>query len=219
MKKKIIINSHERAGTHFLMNSIANNFGYLSHPWIDLDNLPFLPYVPSNMLMMLKMVADNEKTKNGIVKSHYNGHFFTDKVLEELSERYHIFYIHRNVEDTLKSCMKHFNDIKEKQGWNGGTQCKTYEEFVKAEPWGAMLRYQYQQYSTMIARLEDHHKSWLNREHVIYIDFKELDENFNNTINSLAIKLDMQLFHGTPIKPTKAGTIQEGVFQEKEVVV
>ena len=36
-KKNCIIVSHERSGTHFLMNTLALNFGYISEPWINLD--------------------------------------------------------------------------------------------------------------------------------------------------------------------------------------
>jgi hypothetical protein len=30
--RKIIVASHERSGTHFLMNTLADNFGYVSEP-------------------------------------------------------------------------------------------------------------------------------------------------------------------------------------------
>lgn len=217
--KKIIVSSHERSGTHFLMNTIAHNFGYLSHPWIDLDSLPYIPHVPANMFEILKLMAEDKKTERGIVKSHFDGDFFIDSLLKKTSDKYHIFYMYRDQETTLRSCWKHFKDIKDKQKWNGGTYAETYEEYADAEPWGAMLRYQYKQHATNRIRLEQHQKGWLDRKHVICVKFEDLDNNFNNTVNALAIKLDMPLFHGSPLRPTKAGTIQEGIFQREEVLV
>ena len=37
IKPKVMVVSHERSGTHFLMNTIALNFDYISAPWINLD--------------------------------------------------------------------------------------------------------------------------------------------------------------------------------------
>ena len=39
-EKKIIVFSHERSGTHFLMNTIGENFGYNNLQWIDIDFIP-----------------------------------------------------------------------------------------------------------------------------------------------------------------------------------
>ena len=33
----VLVVSHERSGTHFLMNSIARGYGYTSTPWVDMD--------------------------------------------------------------------------------------------------------------------------------------------------------------------------------------
>ncbi len=35
--KKGMVVSHERSGTHFLMNTLALNFGYIAKPWINFD--------------------------------------------------------------------------------------------------------------------------------------------------------------------------------------
>ena len=35
--KKAMIVSHERSGTHFLMNTLDKNFPYISQPWINFD--------------------------------------------------------------------------------------------------------------------------------------------------------------------------------------
>ena len=37
IKKVIVVCSHERSGTHFLMNSIAHNTHYSVEPFIDFD--------------------------------------------------------------------------------------------------------------------------------------------------------------------------------------
>ncbi len=36
-RKKLAVVSHERSGTHFLMNTVGGNLGYLSRPWWNFD--------------------------------------------------------------------------------------------------------------------------------------------------------------------------------------
>jgi hypothetical protein len=216
--KRVIVNSHERTGTHFLMNTIADNFGYQSYPWIDFDH-PFCNhFISENILTIFNAMANNDKTQRVITKSHFNCKFF-EEILDKLHENFHIFYIYRDTEPTLRSFMKHINDAKEHEGWDFGTVTKTYEEFKNTQPWGACLRYQYQQYPNMVERFKDHVLSWLDREHVIYVKYEELNENFNETVIKIEKEMDMPLFHGQPIRPTKGRTIQKGKISLEELTV
>ena len=40
VKKSIIVSSHERSGTHFLMNSVAINSNYTVNPYLNFDLMP-----------------------------------------------------------------------------------------------------------------------------------------------------------------------------------
>lgn len=216
--KKIMVVSHERSGTHFLMNTLANNFGFQSHPWVDLDNPIWLPYVPQNIGRELLLIAQNNETEMAIVKSHHNVKFF-EGILDDISKLYHIFYIYRDREDTLRSCWKHFKDIREKQNWNGGPYCQTYEEFKRSEPYAACMRYQYQQYPTMEERYNDHVKGWLEQGNVITVKYEDLNEDFNKTVMTIKDRIGLAMFHGEPLRPTKGKTIQDGMFNEMDVAI
>ena len=37
-RPKVLVVSHERSGTHFMMNSLAANFGYVANPFMNLDS-------------------------------------------------------------------------------------------------------------------------------------------------------------------------------------
>jgi len=213
--KRIIVNSHERSGTHFLMNSLANNFGYQSVPWINLDNPPLPLYYPANMINILMGITEFKENERTIIKSHFNGDFFNG-LMDKIKEHYHVFYIYREAIPTMKSCHKHFNDMAKSKMY-GGPTCKTVEEFAESQPWGACLRYQYQQYDTMAERHEHHVESWIKHEPIL-VKYEELNENFDNTIKALSVRLDMPLMHGVPIRPSKANTIQDGMFNDKDAL-
>ncbi len=72
----IIVVSHERSGTHFLMNSIARGYGYTSAPWIDLDynQMPINFFHPPAIAGALEKLADQRIAS--IVKSHHASTFF-----------------------------------------------------------------------------------------------------------------------------------------------
>ena len=40
VSKLLIVCSHERSGTHFLMNSISNNSNYTVKPFLNFDTMP-----------------------------------------------------------------------------------------------------------------------------------------------------------------------------------
>src|SRR6476620_9930636 len=72
--------SHERSGTHFLMNSLASCYGYKSDPSISLDwsQVPINYYHSGTLSDALLHLAGN-RTAN-VVKSHHQPDFFADKL-------------------------------------------------------------------------------------------------------------------------------------------
>jgi len=111
MNKKILVVSHERSGTHFLIDSIALNSN-LSNKQIDVYTEHYLP--PSEQqLVSYKNNLQRDirghfgKSSDKIFKSHHDVRFF-DGMLEELKKEFDILYIKRNPLDCLTSCYYYY---------------------------------------------------------------------------------------------------------------
>ncbi len=72
-----IVVSHERSGTHFLINSLAACYGYINDPYIDLDrnaiNINY--YDPAAVGEVLLRIGQGRSLAN-LVKSHHQAGFF-----------------------------------------------------------------------------------------------------------------------------------------------
>lgn len=97
--KPILVISHERSGTHFLINTIALNFG-LSHEVI---NLPAGD--PT------QFVTNSWTEPEMIRKSHHQAWWMTWDVAQELTERYSIFYAIRDCRAVIVSLFHYFNTV------------------------------------------------------------------------------------------------------------
>jgi hypothetical protein len=67
----VMVVSHERSGTHFLMNSIARGYGYTAKPWVDMDgdSMPINFFHPPAIAGTLAALADRRIA--AIIKSHH----------------------------------------------------------------------------------------------------------------------------------------------------
>jgi len=199
--KKIIVASHERSGTHFLMNTIADNFGYVSEPWFDIDDDRVVnPYAHENIQNFLSGV-EGQPVLN-LFKTHFEAGFFNGIWLWLLNE-FHIVYIYRNSIDTLKSLRRHIMDLP----WKAGP-IEDEELFPYSEPCGALLRYQLNQYPTLFYRHTEHVEGWrrLEKERnfpIHYIEYEQLNEDFNNTVAMLGHKLELLPLRWPPIRPSR----------------
>ena len=124
--KKILVASHERSGTHFLINAIGLNFGLDAKIWIDLDEAVPNPYLPNDVIDALKIATQSGKV---FVKTHYAAEFVVP-VLPVAAQFYHIFYIYRDMEPMMESFCKHLNSII----WNEGPKVEDGKELASAEP-------------------------------------------------------------------------------------
>ena len=110
--KKILVVSHERSGTHFLIDSIAYNFGYsnnvINFPTQDSKDFSkkrtteYRDFIQSSVRSFYSLKTDR------IFKSHHDVRFF-DGMLEELKDNFYIFYIKREACDVLTSCYHYYN--------------------------------------------------------------------------------------------------------------
>ncbi len=184
-QKKVAVVSHERSGTHFLMNTIARNYPYISAPWWNFDGeLGLNFHGPQAITNYLRQAHD--KPILNILKSHHPVGFFSE-IKNYLSDQFHIFYIYRNPYHTLRSnwkIIKHFH----LQGWEEGPDSATISDFIRSEPCGAMLRYQKRQAKNMVDRWRMHVEEWLdfattNPELSLHLlSYEELNSDFHETV-------------------------------------
>jgi len=197
--KKVIVVSHERSGTHFLMNTLAENFGYISFPWINLDlDYPVNYWAPENVLNFLNLMKS--KPVLNTLKSHHEVGFLLP-ILDEILEEFHLFYIYRDGNDVMESFYKHLNFYD----WDVGPRAASGAELARMQPSGAMLRYQKRQYPTIWDRWQNHVTGWLaeindrDKRKITAIKFEALKEDFNRTVQFIASCLGRNCFN--PVKP------------------
>lgn len=198
----VIVVSHHRSGTHFLMNSIASCYGYISHPWIDLDPFHHTPigggfaremetiyYSPTSIADYLLELAKRPLATT--IKSHHPADFFVG-ALERIVERYVIFVVHRHPADTLLSFWRFLGGL----GWHEGPKAPDPVSFAKSEPSGALLRYQMRQYPTMMHRWADAVEGWIAASavspRVVMVRYDQLESNFGDVMLDFAPLLGRQ---------------------------
>jgi len=185
--KNAIVCSHERSGTHFLMNSLALNFGYIARPWVDFD-CPWNPYGPDNIIYTFNQLGNHEFRE--IIKCHYPAQFLMPVLKQKVFfEDYNVFYIFRDGDKVMDSFAKHLNDIK----WFEGPKAANGETLATMEPGGGMLRYQWIQHLTVWHRWEFHVNSWRDlpsdiAKDIIYVKFEDLDGSYDDVIRDISAR-------------------------------
>lgn len=209
--RKVLCCSHERSGTHFLMNVLELNFGYNAKVWDDLDEAVPNPFFWQDMFNALKGVI--RLTDQNIIKTHFASEFLAP-ALPAVVDLCHVFYIYRNGKDVMESFSKQLNSID----WYAATKTKDGKELGLTEPHGAVMRYQYRQYRTFWDRWIAHIKGWTEelpediRQQIIYIKYEDLNERFNDTVQYIAKRLDRLCL--APVRPSKEiQVVREGKFQ------
>ena len=191
-RKKVAVISHERSGTHFLMNSIAENFGYLAAPWWNFDfEVPINFHAAKNIEHYFRQAHDQPITN--ILKSHHEVGFFAE-CIEYLASQFHIFYIYRDPRDALVSSWKLLNQFE----WDEGPKLASASQFLRAEPAAAMLRYQKIQHANMLQRWRHHVDGWLALSraepslNIYSLSYEQLNLDFKQTITAIGAQLGMQ---------------------------
>lgn len=191
--KRVLVASHERSGTHMLINTLALNFRY-STLWVDVETsatpdgrrptiAPFLDALPGDPFA-------------NVFKSHHAASLFAGH-LEALATDTHIFYIHRDGRDVMTSFWRFAagaGDIDE------GPRTDSVGAFMTAVPSGRPLLYQPGVPADMLDRWVEHVGGWLDlaQEHpgrVTMIRFEDLLDNFDATLDEIAEALDSEPAH------------------------
>ncbi len=188
-RRKALVVSHERSGTHFLMNTLAENFGYIARPWVNFDfNLTINFHSPEAIGSFFGFMRG--KPVLNIVKSHHPFAFF-DAVIEEILDEFHVFYIHRDPRDVMVS----FWNLVRRFKWDEGPKTGSVGEFMRASPRGAILRYQKEQVPTLLDRWKAHVEGWACdapaavRERLIIVRYEDLNSDFEATVRAIGERM------------------------------
>lgn len=212
-RPRVIVVSHERSGTHFLMNSIAKCYGYLAHPWINFDQeLGMNFYDPQCVELFFGQFAGHPLAN--IVKLHHS-YPFLETVIRPILRDFHIFYIYRDPRDVMVSYWKFMKQVS----WREGPRTETCSEFIRMAPCGQMLRYQDRQEPTVIHRWLTHVEGWLDgvpddlRHCVSYIRYRDLAHDYENVMRSLA-----PIFGELPIALDRPSLTENSILPNAGVV-
>ena len=184
----VMVVAHERSGTHFLMNTLAACYGYVSQPWINFDHVPFAInfYSPSQVRDQLLALAAGPRTH--LVKSHHQAGFFVGE-LPRLAEHYVLFYVCRNPVDVLLSYWRFMH----RWPWFEGPKVADPLTFARSEPCGYMMRYQLRQYPNLMQRWAAHVEGWLEAasalRRVLVVRYEDLDAHFAEVVQGFALVL------------------------------
>jgi hypothetical protein len=196
----VMVISHERSGTHFLMNSIAKGYGYVAAPWIDLDyhRIPINFYSQQNLEELLGHLSRNRIAN--LIKSHHAVEFL-EALLDTVLERTRIFYIHRDPVSVMVSFRRFVNHWR----WREGPRRDNAVSFAGAEPEGHLMRYQMYQRRNMLHRWAAHVDGWVGaaaqRPHVRVVRYDQLRDNYAATLTGLGDLLESRPRDLTPPPP------------------
>ena len=201
---RIVVASHERSGTHFMMNSMASCFGYVAAPWIDYDySYINLNYYQSGMFRRFLTAFDGVHLANTI-KTHHAVDFLRDD-LGGLGDRTIILYIVRHVVDVMRSFRRYLAACP----WNEGPKVDTLDTFLGTPPSGYMLRYQVYQEDSMVSRWTHHVEGWLAaaeaHDAIVVVRYEDLDTRFADTVARIGTAIGR--VPNAVIRPGKGGNV------------
>lgn len=177
--------SHERSGTHFMMNTLAACFGYVSSPWLDIDRKQFnINFYHAESLQLLILALADAKPAN-LLKSHHEFEFYS-KIIAAFEGVIDIVYIYRNPADVMASFWRFLHTWN----WIEGPKADTALDFALTPPMGQLMRLQIRQYDTMLDRWANHVQHWVQpRAHVHFVKYEDLAFRFEDTVRGLGAAL------------------------------
>lgn len=202
MNKKILVVSHERAGTHFLIDSIAENHKQFSNERIDLYIEEYLPPSESRLISYKNNLQKEISSyfgisTNRIFKSHHDVKFF-DGILPELKKEFDILYIKRNVLDTLTSCY-HYYSYHPHVDFPYSEDIDQFLFNIKPYDHLTDSAYSFKKSENNVLRWLNHTTGW-EKAGVHIVDYDSLNSDFQNEMKSIskALKMELPLYCNKP---------------------
>lgn len=175
-RKNILVVSHERAGTHFLINTIAFNFPYYLN-----DEISVLGS-PEDLSKIFTEFCSREERR--IFKSHHQFGFF-EPFFDEIIRHFQVFYVVRDGRDVLTSCFHYFN----KAPADKFPHTDSISKFLATNPsdFAFDKAYSLRQACNMIERWCMHIESWLAvKDKITIVRYEDLKYDFENTVGGIA---------------------------------
>lgn len=177
----LMISSHERSGTHFLINSIALNSEFTNNPLIHFDSNFLGPIVNFHSAKGIRNFFHTlaEKKCSSIIKNHFASEFFVDGIDNNLiSENLKVIYIARDPFHALASYCRFINFLNMKEG----PRIANLKLFIRSEPRWGMTRYQDRQYANIAERWANHVLGWyrlsLEHKNICFVTYQDIHENY-----------------------------------------
>ena len=222
----LMICSHERSGTHLLMNSLSYCTKYQNDPYLDFDYHTlgstvnfFSQKEIFNFYRQMKSIKSegNEYCLSSIVKSHFPITLLGKKVYNSLK----IIYIYRNPVEVFISFWKYLNSISYFLGPKADSPLAT----ALSTPCGYSQRYQLKNYKNYFERWAMHVSDAFllakKNDYINMVSFSELINNHSKIIKETCQSLEIKLIKNPSI-PEKvnyfSGAKLEASDSEKEIL-
>ena len=211
----LMVCSHERSGTHFLMNSLASCSKYVSNPGLNYDLLPFGGVVnffseTSVRKFFANLASFGVGGAEGLgIASIVKSHFPVSLVKPVLDTGLKVAYIYRNPVDTLLS----FWRLLHSYGWFEGPKLDTPLELAQHPPCGQSQRYQMLNCACYFDRWALHVIDAVHvartTDKVALVSYEELVSSHASSVAALAAKLGIALVHD-PVYPSRDTNVVAG---------
>ena len=230
INEPLMVCSHERSGTHFLMNSIANCTYYTVNPFLNYDYIPLGSIINFfhegsvnrffNYISTLKndQSSSNSSTcVNSILKSHFPLPLLGNNYIGKCK----IAYIYRHPAELFISYWKFLH----RWNWFEGPKLNSPLELMKAKPSGQSQRYQMQNYSNYFERWANHvisaNTACKNSPYIFCINYKNLKNEYKNTIKSVTKNLNIKIINEVtpPKKENYIKGTEKFISEEMESII
>jgi hypothetical protein len=206
-RPSVLVVSHERSGTHFLINALAAAYGYPAIGFLDFDQTSLNINYFHARAVGEALVRAARLPSATTIKSHHAVEFFED-ALPEILRQMPVFYIHRDPVDVMISYWRAINAWP----WHEGPRTTSVLEFAAAEPEGMMLRYQKKQARNLLQRWARHVDGWTEaasrNARINVVRYDQLDVNYENTVGGLASVLGRR--SGSLTRPDRRTNVVAG---------
>ena len=203
VSRQAVVCSHERSGTHFLMNALTLNSAYTNVPLVNFDVMSLGPAVnfsySENIHKFMGFLA--ERRCSSLIKTHHSAEFFQTPDGElAVGDSARVFYLVRDPVDVMLS----FQRFVDHHPWHEGPACEDITAFMTARPEGNMLRYQFRQQATVLDRWKTHVLGWLDlaarSPNVMIVPYRVLDEVYETQMQQVLGFVD-QASPEHPVRP------------------
>jgi hypothetical protein len=186
--------SHERSGTHFMINTLLRNA--VLHPGFHDTGEWVGPYASGESsqfehIDMLRARWEHITAGASIIKTHSDRDLFDYRY-----PRAKVVYVLRDPRDTMVSFYRYLNDPPNKTfRWLAEHKYASLSEFLR-RPLTSFLRWSYSRGGTsrnVAERWANHVKGWLGTDDTVVVRYEELKTDFRGVLGRVSEFLDLEL--------------------------